>query len=62
MFGTSIELLKELGWWQIDIPAAEVIRRTPFRRTRLVAGVLAVECDALFRAVPRGKFRGESPK
>jgi tRNA(adenine34) deaminase len=57
VYGTSIATLQELGWWQIDIRADEVIRRTPFRKTRLIAGVLADECDALFRAVPRGKFR-----
>ncbi|HEY2839298.1 MAG TPA: nucleoside deaminase [Pirellulales bacterium] len=57
VFGTSIEMLQKLGWWQIDIRAAEVIRRTPFRKTQQIAGVLADECDALFRAVPRREFR-----
>jgi tRNA(adenine34) deaminase len=60
VYGTSIATLQELDWWQIDIRAAEVIRRTPFRQTRLLAGVLADECDALFRAVPRGKFRKQT--
>lgn len=53
VYGTSIALLQELGWWQIDIRAAEVISRTPFRKTNLIAGVLAAECDELFRAAPR---------
>ena len=29
VFGTSIRALNELGWSQIEIPAAEVARRTP---------------------------------
>jgi tRNA(Arg) A34 adenosine deaminase TadA len=57
VFGSSIPFLKELGWWQIDIRAEEVVRRTPFRRTALLGGVLREECDALFVAVPRGQFR-----
>ena len=36
VYGTSIATLQELGWWQIDIRAEEVIRRTPFRETRLI--------------------------
>jgi len=60
VYGTSIATLQELDWWQIDIRADEVIRRTPFRQTRLLAGVLENECDALFRAVPRGKFRKQA--
>lgn len=50
VFGTSIESLKLMGWKQIDIPAAEVIQRTPEAECHLVGGVLEQECDALFRA------------
>ena len=49
VFGTSIQTLKELGWKQIDIAAAEVTRRTPFSQCRLIGGVLEAECDQLFR-------------
>lgn len=57
VYGTSIARLQEFGWRQIDNRAKEVIRRTPFRKTRLIAGVLAEECDALFRAGPPSGFR-----
>ena len=53
VYGTSIETLQRLGWWQIDIRADEVIRRTPFRETRITGGVLEADCDALFVAVPK---------
>jgi tRNA(adenine34) deaminase len=49
VFGTSIRTLKQLGWKQIDIPAEEVVRRTPFAQCRLIGGVLEAECDQLFR-------------
>ena len=49
VFGTSIRTLKQLGWKQIDIPAEEVARRTPFVQCRLIGGVLEAECDQLFR-------------
>jgi tRNA(Arg) A34 adenosine deaminase TadA len=57
VYGTSITTLQKLDWWQIDIRADEVIRRTPFRQTKILGGVLEQECDALFRAVPKGKYR-----
>jgi tRNA(adenine34) deaminase len=57
VFGSSIPFLQDLGWWQIDIRAEEVIRRTPFRRIALLGGVLEDECNALFLAVPRGMYR-----
>ena len=53
VFGSSGPFLKSQGWNQIDIRAAEVARRTPFRRCALLGGVLEEECNALFRAVPR---------
>jgi tRNA(Arg) A34 adenosine deaminase TadA len=57
VYGTSIATLQKLDWWQIDIRADEVIRRTPFRQTKILGSVLEEECDALFRAVPKGKYR-----
>jgi tRNA(adenine34) deaminase len=53
VFGSSIPFLKELGWWQIDIRAEEVARRTPFRRTAVFGGVLEEECNRLFLKAPR---------
>ena len=53
-YGTSIPYLKASGWWQIDIRAEEVARRTPFRHTRIVGGILERECNALFDAAPKG--------
>ena len=50
VFGTSIPGLTRLGWNQIDIPAAEVIRRAPFATCELIGGILEAECDALFAA------------
>jgi tRNA(Arg) A34 adenosine deaminase TadA len=54
VFGSSIGFLRSRGWWQIDILAEEVIRRTPFRTCVLLGGVLGAECDALFEHPPRG--------
>jgi tRNA(adenine34) deaminase len=55
VFGSSIPFLKGLGWQQIDIRAEEVARRTPFRRTVILGGILEHDCDALFeRAVQPG--------
>jgi tRNA(Arg) A34 adenosine deaminase TadA len=53
VYGTSIPFLQGLGWWQIDIRAEEVVRRTPFRRSTVLGGILEAECNALFEAVPR---------
>jgi tRNA(Arg) A34 adenosine deaminase TadA len=53
VYGSSIPFLQSLGWWQIDIRAEEVARRTPFRRTTILGGILEQECNALFEAVPR---------
>ena len=49
VYGTSIGTLQRLGWRQIDIPADEVARRTPFAECKLIGGVLEQECDELFR-------------
>ncbi len=55
-YGTSIPYLKERGWWQIDIRAEEVARRTPFRQTRIIGGILESECNRLFDTAPKGPF------
>jgi tRNA(adenine34) deaminase len=57
VYGTSIPYLVSLGWWQIDIRAEEIVRRTPFRQTAILGGVLEAECNALFQAVPKGLYR-----
>ena len=51
VYGSSIPFLQGLGWWQIDIRSEEVARRTPFRRTAILGGILEQECNALFEAV-----------
>lgn len=56
-YGTSIPYLKDRGWWQIDIRAEEVARRTPFRQTRIIGGILESECNRLFDAAPEGGFK-----
>jgi tRNA(Arg) A34 adenosine deaminase TadA len=56
VYGTSTPFLKSLGWPQMDIRAEEVARRTPFRHTTVLGGVLEEECNALFLALPRGPF------
>jgi tRNA(adenine34) deaminase len=50
VYGTSIEYLKKLKWWQVDIRAEEVRRRTNFRNCVLLGGVLEQECNRLFDA------------
>lgn len=57
LYGSSIPFLTDLGWWQIDIRAKEVIDRTKFRRCALQGGVLEEECNQLFLAVPKGLYR-----
>jgi tRNA(adenine34) deaminase len=52
-FGTSIPFLQQHGWRQIDIRAEEVARRTPFRQTKVIGGILELECNALFEAANR---------
>ena len=53
VYGTSIRTLQQIGWNQIDIRAAEVVRRTPFAPCKLTSGVLESQCDALFREAMR---------
>jgi tRNA(adenine34) deaminase len=50
VFGTSIETLINKGWRQIPIPASEISSRTPKWKCKVVGGVLASECDAMFVA------------
>jgi tRNA(adenine34) deaminase len=56
-YGTSIPHLQRLGWQQIEIRAAEVARRTPFRQSRVIGGILAQECNGLFEAAPASKYK-----
>jgi tRNA(Arg) A34 adenosine deaminase TadA len=55
VFGTSIRFLQKLGWKQIDILAAEVVRRSPSFACQVIGGVLETECNALFEAVSRSR-------
>jgi tRNA(Arg) A34 adenosine deaminase TadA len=52
-YGASIPWLQAHGWWQIDIRAEEVARRSPGRGARIVGGLLEAECTALFEAAGR---------
>jgi tRNA(Arg) A34 adenosine deaminase TadA len=54
VFGTSVRYLQSRGWWQIDILAEEIIRRTPFRTCNLIGGILEAECNALVEKPPKG--------
>jgi len=49
-YGASIPWLQSQGWWQIDLRAAELARRSPTGGARLIGGVLEAECHALFEA------------
>ncbi len=57
VFGTSTPFLTSIGWWQIGLRAEEVIRQTPFRRTALLGGVLAEECNPLFQTEATAAYR-----
>ena len=61
IFGTSIETLRKLGWRQIEIPAAELIRRMPQAQCELVGAVLEAECDSLFQAAFERRAMIHSP-
>ena len=54
VFGTSIAQLARVGFNQIDIASASVIRSAPFFHGALLGGVLAAETDRLFADRPRG--------
>jgi tRNA(Arg) A34 adenosine deaminase TadA len=57
-YGTSIPYLQRLGWNQIEIRAKEVARRTPFRQTTVIGGILAEECNPLFETAAKSKYKG----
>ncbi|WNM57490.1 hypothetical protein [Candidatus Nitrospira allomarina] len=46
-FRTSIPYLQQHGWRQIGIRAEEVARRTPFRNTEVIGGILGREYNAV---------------
>lgn len=48
-FGTTIQTLTGLGWMQIDIPASQIVEKSP-RKVAVHRHVLEDECDALFKA------------
>lgn len=47
VYGTSMRFLQDRGWWQIDVLAEEIVRRTPFAKCRLIGGVLVQECNVI---------------
>jgi tRNA(adenine34) deaminase len=49
-YKTSIPYLQSHGLRQIDIRAEDVARRTPFRQTKVIGGILEFECNSLFEA------------
>jgi tRNA(Arg) A34 adenosine deaminase TadA len=53
VFGTSIRFLIDLGWKQIDITAAELVRRAPAWACAVVGGVLEADCNELFLTAAR---------
>jgi tryptophan-rich sensory protein/tRNA(Arg) A34 adenosine deaminase TadA len=53
VFGVSIADLKDLGWRQIDISAAEVIERSWNPETRVVGGVCRDQCREFFKRAHR---------
>ena len=55
-YGTAIPYLQQLNWWQINIRAAEIAAKTPFRVSQVIGGILEKECNALFDNAPRGVF------
>lgn len=63
VFGTSIRSLQRLGYRQIDIPADEVILRSPVWirspvwKCAIIGGMLEQECDALFEYGMRRRNR-----
>ncbi len=49
VYGTSVEKLVELGWNQFDLRATTVIDSASFAKCKIVGGILAEECDRLFK-------------
>ncbi|MBM3807122.1 MAG: nucleoside deaminase [Acidimicrobiia bacterium] len=52
VFGSSIRFLVQCGWRQINIPAADVVRRSPGWSCAIIGGVLERECNDLFQTPP----------
>ncbi len=48
LFATSIAYLKQHGWHQIDITAAEMNSKAPFYKGTLTGGVLAEKANVLY--------------
>jgi len=48
VFGVSIAELQQMGWKQIDIPAAEVVARSWDPKVSILGGVCADQCLQLF--------------
>ena len=49
VYGTSIATLRELGWQQFSLSSDELLAGAPFANCHIMGGVLADQCDALFR-------------
>ena len=49
VFGTSVATLLELGWNQFDLRAVDVEKNAAFAECNIVGGVLAKQCDLLFK-------------
>ena len=49
VFGTSISTLNRLGWRQFDLTANDIVDNASFSNCKIIEGVLAGECDKLFR-------------
>jgi tRNA(Arg) A34 adenosine deaminase TadA len=54
VYGTSMPVLQECGFGQIDIRSVEVLRHSYLRPCKILGGVLEEECTALFRAASQG--------
>ncbi len=50
VFLTSIRFLQRLGWKQMDLQAAELVRRSLAFSCQLIGGILEEECNARFSA------------
>ncbi|MEM7625933.1 MAG: nucleoside deaminase [Planctomycetota bacterium] len=48
VYGTSIPHLQTTGWFQIDLRSHDIAAKSGWGAERVVGGVMADECDALF--------------
>lgn len=53
VFGTTIQFLVDIGWKQLQIPAREIVERSPEWQCKVIGGVLGSECNDLFLTVGR---------